>query len=197
VPALQAELIFTCLDRCGVNHVLIGGLAAVLHGSPLPTLDANICPSKDPENLRRLASALEELDARIRTPDAPDGVRFPREAAFLGQMELLNLVTAAGDLDLSFTPSGTSGYADLQRGAVPMIICGVTVLVARLEDVIRSKEAANRSKDRRTLPVLHQLLREIQQRRGDPSSRNCGSAARASGRILIATVRSRRVSRAL
>ncbi len=168
MPALQAEELFTCLDRHDVNYVLIGGLAAVLHGSPLPTLDADICPSRDLENLRRLASALEELDARIRTLDTADGVRFPREAAFLGQMELLNLVTSAGDLDLSFTPAGTTGYADLHRGAIPMIIRGVTVPVARLEDVIRSKEAANRAKDRRTLPVLHQLLREIQQRGGDP-----------------------------
>ena len=98
-----------------------------------------------------------------------DGVRFPREAAFLRKIELLNLITRAGDLDLSFTPAGTTGYADLHRGAIPMTIRGVTVPVAKLEDVIRSKEAANRPKDRRTLPVLHQLLREIQQRGGAPS----------------------------
>lgn len=169
MPALQADELFICLDRYRVRYVLIGGLAAVLHGSPLPTLDADICPSKDPENLRWLASALEDLDARIRTPDTAEGVRFPREAAFLREIELLNLITRAGDLDLSFTPTGTTGYADLHRGAIPMIIRGVTVPVAKLEDVIRSKEAANRPKDRRTLPVLHQLLREIQQRGGDPS----------------------------
>jgi hypothetical protein len=46
-----------------------------------------------------------------------------------------------------------------------MDVGGVTVPVARLEDVIRSKEAANRAKDRRTLPVLRQLLAEIQSRR--------------------------------
>ena len=46
-----------------------------------------------------------------------------------------------------------------------MIIQGVTVLVARLDDVIRSKQAANRPKDHRTLPVLLQLLKEIQGRR--------------------------------
>lgn len=165
MPVLQAEELFACLDRHGVNYVLIGGLAAVLHGSPLPTLDADICPSKDPDNLRRLAGALDELDARIRTPDAPDGVRFPREAAFLAGVELLNLVTRAGDLDLSFTPAGTAGFADLQSGAQPMTIRGVTVAVASLEDVIRSKEAANRPKDRRMLPVLHQLLNEVRQRR--------------------------------
>ena len=64
---LQAEEIFACLDRHQVRYVLIGGLAAVLHGSPLPTLDIDICPLREPENLERLAAALDAMDARIRT----------------------------------------------------------------------------------------------------------------------------------
>lgn len=166
MPALQAEDLFACLDRHGVRHVLIGGLAAVLHGSPLLTVDADICPATDPDNLQRLAAALEELDARIRTPDVAEGVLFPRTAAFLEGVSLLNLVTRLGDLDLAFAPAGGQGFADLSSRATPMVIRGVTVLVAHLEDVIRSKEAANRPKDHRTLPVLHQLLREIQARGG-------------------------------
>jgi hypothetical protein len=149
VPVLDAEELFACLDRHGVRYVLIGGLAAVLHGSPLPTVDADVCPASDPENLTRLASALAELEARIRTPDVPEGVRFPYDATFLGGVAPLNLVTRAGDLDLSFTPAGTSGFLDLQASAVPMPIRGVTVAVASLEDVIRSKTAANRPKDQR------------------------------------------------
>jgi hypothetical protein len=161
---LQAEEIFAALARHYVDYVLIGGLAAVLHGSPLPTLDAGICPSADPQNLRRLAAALDELDARVRTPDTPAGVPFPRDAAFLSRVSLLNLVTRAGDLDLSFTPAGTAGYADLVLRSVFMPIHGTGVHVASLEDVIRSKEAANRPKDQRTLPTLRQLLEEIRRR---------------------------------
>ena len=166
MPALQAEDLFACLDRHGVRYVLIGGLAAVLHGSPLPTLDADICPATDPDNLQRLAAALEDLDARIRTPDVTEGVPFPRDAAFLAEVSLLNLTTRLGDLDLAFAPAGTQGFVDLSGQAIPMVIRGVTVRVARLEDVIRSKEAANRPKDHRTLPVLRQLLQEIQARAG-------------------------------
>ena len=70
MPALEAEEIFACLDRHEVHYVLIGGLAAVLHGSPLPTLDADICPARDHDNLVKLAAALDELDARIRTTDS-------------------------------------------------------------------------------------------------------------------------------
>jgi hypothetical protein len=166
VTLLQPDALFECLDRRGVEYVLIGGLAAVLHGSPLPTIDADICPSSDRDNLERLAAALEELDARLRSADTPDGVRFPRDAAFLANVHLLNLVTRAGDLDLAFTPAGTRGFADLRSRAVLMTIKGVRVPVAALEDVIQSKEAANRAKDHRTLPVLRQLLAEIRRRGG-------------------------------
>jgi len=108
---LQADEIFACLNRHGVRYVLIGGLAAVLQGSPLPTLDADICPSREPDDLERLAAALAELEARIRTPDTAEGVRFPYDAGFLANVLLLNLVTRYGDLDLSFRPAGTEGTA--------------------------------------------------------------------------------------
>ena len=65
VAPLLAEDLFACLDRHSVRYVLIGGLAAVLHGSPLPTLDADICPLRTTENLEKLAAALAEIDARV------------------------------------------------------------------------------------------------------------------------------------
>jgi|ERR1700680_1024920 len=164
---LQADEIFACLERHGVRYVLIGGLAAVLHGSPLPTLDADICPSSEPDNLERLASALAELAARIRTPDTAEGVRFPFDAGFLASVQLLNLTTRYGDLDLSFRPAGTEGFSELAPHALTVEIRGLPVAVATLEDVIRSKEAANRPKDQRALPILRQLLDEIR-RRGGP-----------------------------
>lgn len=68
------------------------------------------------------------------------------------------LGTSGGRLDLVFEPSGTGGYADLARGAVEMQIDDVRVRVASLEDVIRSKEAADRPRDREQLPVLRRLL---------------------------------------
>jgi hypothetical protein len=127
VAGLQAEELFACLDRQGVECVLIGGLAAVVPGLPLPTLDADICPSRADADLERLAAALHDLDARIRTPDSFEGARSPHEAAFLANVALLNLVTRAGDLDLSFTPAGTRGFDELLPSALPIVIQGVTV----------------------------------------------------------------------
>ena len=73
-------------------------------------------------------------------------------------MLCLNLAPRAGDLDLMFRPSGTQGYADLRRDAVLVEAAqGVSILVASLPDIVRSKEAADREKDRRALPRLRRL----------------------------------------
>jgi hypothetical protein len=165
MTALQADEIFACLDRHGVRFVVIGGLAAVLHGSPLATLDLDICPSRENANLARLRAALDELKARIRSSDSSVGVAFPLDAAFLGSVEILNLTTGFGDLALVFLPPGTRGFDDLIHRAVSMKIHATDVPVASVEDLIRSKEASKRPKDLRSLPLLRQLLDEIRKRR--------------------------------
>ena len=73
----------------------------------------------------------------------------------IGNAEMWNLSTAYGDLDVAFLPAGTNGYADLVESAETYELEGdVRVVVASLADVIRSKEAADRPKDREALPVL-------------------------------------------
>jgi hypothetical protein len=71
-PRFDPESILTALEREGVRYVVIGGLAAVLQGSPVFTQDVDICPARDGENLVRLARALRSVGARIRTDDAPE-----------------------------------------------------------------------------------------------------------------------------
>lgn len=157
------ERVLRVLARHRVRFVLIGGLAAVAHGSPLPTTDTDITPQRSEENLERLAAALRELDARIRTAE-PEGVVFPVSGPFIAaQPHMLNLTTEAGDLDLTFTPAGfPDGYDDLIERSVPLMLAdGVTTDVARLDAIIASKEAADREKDRRALPYLQALAEEL------------------------------------
>ena len=168
---LRADAMFERLEREGVRYVVIGGLAGILHGSPQVTFDADICPERSPANLENLATALRAMGARIRTSAAPEGLPFTCDAAFLGRVDLLNLVTDLGDLDLSFHPSGTGGFPDLILRAATMKVKDIDVPVASLEDVIRSKEAAGRPKDERTLPLLRQLLREVRDREGEGGQR--------------------------
>lgn len=146
------------LDRHGVDYVLIGGIAAVTHGSPFPTEDLDIAPASERDNLARLSAALTELDARVRTEGVPEGLPFAHDAESLASGQTWNLTTTYGDLDISLMPSGTSGYPDLARSAVSLELFGIVVRVASLADVIRSKQAANRPKDQRVLPTLRQLL---------------------------------------
>lgn len=152
------EAILRVLDQSRVRYVLIGGLAATLYGSPHVTTDVDITPDRDAENLAALAAALERLDARIRTEGEPGGLAFDRSAAFLERASILNLTTRCGDLDVTFEPAGTRGYEDLSRGAVTIELRGLAIPVAALSDIIRSKEAAGRGKDRLTLPTLRRLL---------------------------------------
>jgi hypothetical protein len=152
------EAILRVLQEHEVDYVLIGGLAASLHGSPHVTTDVDVTPSRSAENLARLARALRALDARVRSQDAPDGLAFDPTTRTLAQSALLNLTTRHGELDLAFEPAGTRGYDDLIRHALEIEIRDTRVVVASLADVIRSKEAAGREKDRLQLPTLRRLL---------------------------------------
>jgi hypothetical protein len=155
---LDLPRLLDVLNRHKVAYVLIGGLAAVYHGSPFPTEDADITPQTDRANLERLAAALADLNSRIRTESEPAGLPFACDADSLATFATVNLTTAAGDLDLTFEPAGTTGYDDLRRDATRAELYGVTVQIASLADVIRSKQAANRPKDQRVLPTLREIL---------------------------------------
>jgi len=149
------------LNRNGVRYVLIGGVAATLHGSSLRTGDTDVCPDNRPDNLEKLANALKELRARVRTEGVEGGLPFSCDAAFLSRVALLNLETEAGDVDVTFLPSGTNGYDELSAHAATFDLDGVAAPTAALLDIIRSKTAANRPKDQASLPVLEELARKL------------------------------------
>ena len=158
MPEFEPQEILRVLDRNGVDYVLIGGLAAILHGAPHLTTDVDIVPEEGVRNLERLSAALKELRARIRVPDEVEGIPFDHSAESLARVGTWNLVTDHGNLDLAFVPSGTTGYSDLRRDAQKMRVREVDVPVASLADVIRSKEAADRPRDRAILPTLRRML---------------------------------------
>lgn len=143
------------LDRHHVEYVLVGGYAARLYGSRRPTYDIDVTPSTTQDNLERLSGALRELRAGIRVDDQPEGLRFDCTGESLRGMQMLNLRTVAGDLDLTFFPAGfPDGYDGLLPGAQARSIGGISVTVAGLDDVIKSKAAAARAKDLDALPEL-------------------------------------------
>lgn len=159
------ERILGVLVEHDVQLVLIGGLAAVAHGSPLLTEDVDVAPESSVPNLDRLGRALRALDARVRHPDVPEGLPLACDATSLAAAVSWHLTTPFGDLDISFTPAGTTGYPGLAAHAGRFSFRGVSIQLASLADIVRSKAAADRPKDRRALPVLRELLAQQRERR--------------------------------
>ena len=165
--------IMRILNEEDVHYLVIGGIAAVLHGSSLPTQDVDILPLRDAGNLDRLGRALTRMGAQIRTTQDP--VATPIDGPFLNAMPLmLNLVTKFGDLDLAFDPAGPrTGFNDWNANATALDIGdNLIVRVAALADVIDSKAAANRLKDQRALPYLESLQEQLR----DEATRESGAA---------------------
>lgn len=179
---LDAVAIAATLNRHGVRYVVIGGFAAVLHGLARTTEDLDITPAPDPDNLSKLSDALRELDARLLAPGAEEPIGWPWSGEAFSQFTTLTTRTNAGDLDICLRPDAPGGrqfhYDELARNAL-VIELPPDIPVAALEDVIASKEASNRDKDRATLPELKDLLAALRSRRGvDPPRRDPGPAAR-------------------
>lgn len=165
-PVLRSTAILEVLERHEVKYVVIGGIGARIWGSPRNTDDLDICPAESRANKRRLAAALTELGARLRPLGLEEeGFASPGgwdERSF-DSMVSLALATELGWVDVWFRPDGTEGYEDLIREASDASIGDLTVKVADLKDIIRSKSAAGRNKD---LGALDQL-RELDRRRAE------------------------------
>ncbi|CAN5360223.1 hypothetical protein BH23ACT3_BH23ACT3_10720 [soil metagenome] len=151
------------LNEERVDYVVVGGFAAVIRGSSLPTRDIDLVPSRATDNLDRLGKALERMGAMIRTEGDP--VPAHLDGAFLANAPLmLNLVGNYGEMDLTFIPAGRAGGFDGWRvhATEEEVGDGLMVLVASLNDIIDSKRAANRPKDQSALPYLESLRDEIE-----------------------------------
>lgn len=165
--SFRPDAILGVLERHEVRSVVIGGLAATLHGAANVTFDVDVVPDSSAGNLRRLSDALEELEARVRVDGIEGGLPFHHDARTLHSMNVLNLVTKHGDLDLTFHPTGLPTFEEWDRSASEREALGVRFRLASLEDVIRAKEASDRQKDRATLPLLRVLLERQQARDPD------------------------------
>lgn len=132
--------------RHGVEYLFIGKAGAIFHGFPDTTQDADVFPRKTPENGSRIAGALRELGFSV------DPVQ---EGELVRGKDFIQIRSGPFDVDLIFAPDGIETFADAQKRST--LIDG-RFPVASLEDIIRSKRAANRAKDRESLPRLEAFL---------------------------------------
>lgn len=149
---------FRTLDAHGVRFVVIGGLAGRLHGSPTVTNDLDVCYERSPDNLERLAAALQDLGATLRGVE--EEVPFRLDAATLAAGDHFTFATDAGNLDVLGSPAGVEGFAALARSARRFEVDGLTLAVASIDDLIAMKRAAGRPKDLIEVEVLAALKDE-------------------------------------
>jgi hypothetical protein len=167
-PAFDRARIIETLDRHGVEYLVVGGVGAQLHGATRPTSDFDSLPSTTEENLGRLAAALRELNAFLRvgglSDDEARALPTRLDAVSLSRLEISTWRTDAGDLDVLTAIRRRDGqrasYDDLAGRSAQFHVDGIVVHVAALQDIIDSKEFADRPKDREALDELRRLVTE-------------------------------------
>ncbi|MCU1310330.1 MAG: hypothetical protein JWO20_1455 [Candidatus Angelobacter sp.] len=152
---INFEAAIKALTEAAVEFVVVGAYAAVAQGSSQLTRDLDICYKRSPENLKRLATALDPYHPRLR--GAPASVPFFLDQRTLSQGMNFTLETDLGDIDLMGDLSGVGQFPEVARDAVIVPLHGVSCQVASLDVVIRSKRAAGRPKDLAALPELEAL----------------------------------------
>lgn len=141
---LDAERILRSLAEHGVEYVLIGGLAVQTHGHVRTTNDADLIPAPDPANLRRLAAALRELDAKVLNPGEEE---TEIDAKMLSRATIWQFVTRDGGIDVMHEVPGARSYAELSERALHVRLGDVDVPVVGLDDLIQMKLARGRPVD--------------------------------------------------
>jgi len=143
------------LARHGVDYVVIGGVATQAHGHRRTTMDLDLMPGPDSENLTRLAAALDELEARPAEADfekAEAPVSDPERLAIAAIVPPLS--TRHGQLHILKEPKGARAFDELRKAALVVPLAGVDVAIASLDDLIRMKRASGRPGDLEDIAAL-------------------------------------------
>jgi len=137
----QAEEIRDAFARHAVRYLFIGKSGAIILGFPDTTQDADIFPDRTPENGCAIVAALRELGFSLSESEAAEIQRGK---------DFVQLKNGPFDLDLVFAPDGIERFSDAWQRRV--VVDGFPV--CHPDDIIASKVAANRVKDRESLDRL-------------------------------------------
>jgi hypothetical protein len=148
---LDAERIFAALAEHAVDYVLVGGLAVQTYGHVRTTFDVDIYPRPDRANLRRLADALNELQARVLNRDAA-GAKI--DASLLPRATLWQFATRHGAVDVLHDAPGAPPYDELRARALELELGDIRLAVAGRDDLISMKRASARPVDLEDLAAL-------------------------------------------
>lgn len=166
--------ILRVLTEHGVVFVVVGHTAAILHGSPTVTDDVDVTPARDIDNAERLYEALTSMHAVHRVPNAAPVDPLPVDERDFLRWQAQSYTTDFGPLDVVPFTVGVGGYEAVAAQAQTFDVGGVRISVASLDDVIASKEALGRPKDRSQLPALYATRAALLARQNEGSDANEG-----------------------
>jgi hypothetical protein len=149
--------ILAALSRAGAKFIIVGGAAAVAHGSVRLTEDIDIVYERSAENLSHIVAALTPFEPYPR--GAPPGLPFQWDTETLGAGLNFTLVTRVGSVDLLGEISG-GNFETLEPETLRMNIFGVDCRCLTLERLIQAKKASGRPKDFEAIAELESLLEE-------------------------------------
>ena len=149
------------LLEAGVEFILVGGLAAVVQGAPITTMDVDIVPKRSRDNLSRLLAFLKSVHAYHRRPD--DRIIEPKRSDISHKGHAL-FSTQLGPLDVLSFIEEDSVYEDLIDHTVQLEFRGYHILVLELKKMIQLKKSSRDPGDRRRLPVLEETLRQLEKK---------------------------------
>lgn len=143
------------LSDAGIEFVIVGGYAALTHGSSFLTRDLDLCATLAPETILQLRSALADLNPRHRlTPQRLSFLEHPPDGI---EVDNLYLETDIGVIDILSTITGVGDFGVVNRNAEEVTVQGRTFRVISLDDLIRTKEALGREKDLLTAKELRAI----------------------------------------
>jgi hypothetical protein len=146
------------LLKADIKFILVGGLAAVIQGAPVTTMDVDIVHNRSSENISKLIAFLKSIDATYRRPD--DRVITPNEGNISGMGHFL-FTTRFGPLDvLAFIEHGRT-YEDLLEQTVEIEFKGHIIRVLNLKALVELKRTSRDPKDKQRLIVLEETLRQM------------------------------------
>ena len=155
-PSDIEGLLRTLCER-EIEFIIIGGVAAVLHGAPTTTFDLDIVPEQSETNLDRLMDVLLAHETLVRDPA---GRRLePNPVALRGRGQL-QLMTDLGPLDILCRLHDGRGFEELKSSTVLLDTDGLALRVLDLPTLIEVKQSTGRARDRMVVPLLLALLRE-------------------------------------
>lgn len=165
MPATQFREIYRALNEGGVRCILIGGGAAIFHGSPRLTLDVDVVYERSRENMERIVACLAPLQPYLR--GAPPGLPFQLDLQTLRNGLNFTLLTTLGALDILGEVAGGGTYDALLPHTIEVDAMGVRFRCVNLDKLIELKRAAGRPKDLEPIAELEGLRQERQMGRTD------------------------------